>query len=81
MSKNILFGAFGTKLKDTVQRTPRTCTLYMLCTLCEHMLNMKGEQPFLYDPASQNEESEVLYGEELYHFCVGLIFRTLSISG
>ena len=87
VSKNILFGAFGTKLKDTVQRTPKTCTLYMLCTSCEHMLNVKGEQPFLrifdklYDPASQNEECEVLYGEELYHFCVGLIFRTLSISG
>ena len=86
VSKNILFGAFGTKLKDTVQRTPGTCTLYMLCTSCEHMLNVKGEQPFLrifeklYDPASHNEECEVLYGEELYHFCVGLIFRTLCPS-
>ena len=87
VSKNILFGAFGTKLKDTVQRTPKTtCTLYMLCTSCEHMLNVKGEQPFLrmfdklYDPASQNEECEVLYGEELYHFCVRLIFRTLCPS-
>ena len=86
VSKNVLFGAFGTKLKDTVQRTPGTCTLYMLCTSCEHMLNVKGEQPFLrifeklYDPASHNEECEVLYGEELYHFCVGLIFRTLCPS-
>ena len=86
VSKNVLFGAYGTKLKDTVQRTPGTCTLYMLCTSCEHMLNVKGEQPFLrifeklYDPSSHNEECEVLYGKELYHFCVGLIFRTLCPS-
>ena len=87
-TKNILFGVSGTKLENIMKRTPGTSTVYMLCSLCEHILNIHGEQSFLnffekvYKPLFSDVCSDVkyAYGNELYHFCVGLVFRTLCPS-
>lgn len=46
-SKNVLFGVFGTKSDDVMERTTGTCTRYMLCGECEHNINTNGEQPFI----------------------------------
>lgn len=85
-SKNVVFGVFGTKSENMMLRTPASCTIYMLCTSCEHLLNVKGEQPSLsffeklYDPTLHDKNFVLAYGKELYHFCIGLIFRTLCPS-
>ena len=86
ISKSIVFGGFGTKLEHMRFRTPATCTVYLLCSSCEHTLNVEGEQPclkiidHLYNPSSCEKGTTFTYGTELYHFCIGLIFRTLCPS-
>ena len=83
-SKNIIFGTYG--MKPDSKRTPKTATLYMLCGICEHAMNIKGEQPFLsffekmVHPANIFTKQELVYGKELYYFCLSLIFRTLCPS-
>ena len=83
-SKNVLFGVFGTKSDDVMERTPGTCTRYMLCGQCEHIINIKGEQPFIsfFEALCHHTsgEQQFKYGPELYYFCVSLIFRTLCPS-
>lgn len=85
-SKHVIFGVSGSKLKNVMKRTPATSSIYMLCSLCEHNLNVLGEQPFLgflkkvYDPSCGKTETIHTYGTEMYHFCMGLIFRTLCPS-
>ena len=85
-SKDVLFGVSGTKLENVMKRTAGTTTLYMLCPLCEHNLNVLGEQSFLdflekvYNPKLSDVDVEHAYGREMYHFCVSLIFRTLCPS-
>lgn len=85
-TKDVLFGVSGTKLENVMKRTAGTSTLYMLCPSCEHNLNVLGEQFFLgflekvYDPELSDADAERAYGKEMYHFCVGLIFRTLCPS-
>lgn len=84
--KDVVFGTSGTKMRNAMKRTPGTTTVYMLCPLCEHNLSVLGEEPFLdflekvYGSLSIDTDIEHAYGKELYHFCVGLIFRTLCPS-
>lgn len=85
-SKNILFGVSGTKLQNVMKRTPATSTIFMLCPMCEHNLNVLGEESFfnffekLYTPLYRESGAEYGYGGKMYHFCIGLIFRTLCPS-
>ena len=85
-SKNVLFGGPGTKLSSTRKCTAGKAAVYMLCPSCEHNLNVLGEQAFMgflekvYDPLVSNTETQHGYGKEMYHFCMGLIFRTLCPS-
>jgi hypothetical protein len=85
-SKNVLFGVSGTKLGSTARRTPGTAAVYMLCPSCEHNLNICGEQAFMsfletvYNPLYSDTEITHVYGKEMFHFCIGLIFRTLCPS-
>ena len=83
-SKNLLFGVFGAKSDDVMQRTPGTCTRYMLCGECEHMINTNGEHPSIsfFEALCHHTsgEQQLKYGPELYYFCVSLIFRTLCPS-
>ena len=85
-SKSVLFGVSRTKIESLIKLTPAKSSVYMLCPLCEHNLNILGEQPFLnflekvYDPSSSDTEVTHTYGREMYHFCIGLIFRTLIPS-
>lgn len=85
-SKNVLFGGSGTKLGRVMKRTAGTAAVYMLCPSCEHNLNVLGENAFVsflekvYDPLCSDTEIKHDYGKEMYHFCMGLIFRTLCPS-
>ena len=78
ISKSVVFGGFGTKLENMRFRTPATCTVYLLCSSCEHTLNVEGEQPclkivdHLYNPSTCEKDTTFTYGTELYHFCIGL---------
>ena len=66
----------------------KTLAKYMLCESCESLLNVKGEQPFynnffrkIYNTSNENCLSlshEIPYGEWLYHFCLGFIFRGIA---
>lgn len=62
-------------------------TLYMLCHECEQLLSV-SESWFLRnffskvydtsDPSKPREEQSIPYSDQLYKFCVGLIFRLLN---
>lgn len=62
----------------------------MFCTKCENFLSTHGETQFrpqffsqIYneaDPVQSTAEQEIEYGEWLYQFCLGIIFRGLAIS-
>ena len=88
ISKNVFFSVSGSKdsMVTPLMRTPARCTITMLCRQCEHKLNVLGEEPFLpifdklYDPTLHGAEFQLGYGKELYHFSVGLIFRTVHPS-
>ena len=88
ISKNVFFSVSGSKdsMVTPLMRTPARCTITMLCRQCEHKLNVLGEEPFLpifdklYDPTLRGAEFLLDYGKELYHFSVGLIFRTVHPS-
>lgn len=88
ISKNVFFSVSGSKdsMVTPLMRTPARCTITMLCRQCEHKLNVLGEEPFLpifdklYDPTLCGAEFLLDYGKELYHFSVGLIFRTVHPS-
>ena len=88
ISKNVFFSVSGSKdsMVTPLMRTPARCTITMLCRQCEHKLNVLGEEPFLpifdklYDPTLRGAEFLLDYGKELYHFSIGLIFRTVHPS-
>ena len=66
----------------------KTLTRYMLCVDCEAILNVNGEELFykhffqrIYDPSNEdclNLSYKIPYGNWLYHFCIGFIFRGIS---
>ena len=68
--------------------TDKTLTKYMLCKSCEAILNINGEQLFyqkffqkIYDPMNEDCLSlahEIPYRQWLYHFSIGIIFRSIA---
>ena len=67
-------------------RAPKELTTYLFCAACEQAFSDQGEAHFpfflrqVYDekrPSSVALEQHIEYGEWLYQFCVGLIFRTV----
>lgn len=88
ISRNVFFSVSGSKdsMVSPLLRTPGRCTITMLCRQCEHKLNVSGEEPFLpifdklYDSTLHGSEFALDYGKELYHFSIGLVFRTLHPS-
>ena len=66
---------------------PREMNRYMLCADCETLLSSNGETQFvpgffdkLYNPENTTSEQEVKikYGDWLYKFCIGMLFRNLQ---
>ena len=53
------------------------CHYYMLCGRCEELLCQNGESDF---KAKFPTSGEIKYSSWLFSFCVGLIFRNLSIT-
>ena len=53
------------------------CTYWMLCERCEAILSQNGESDF---KAKFPTCGEITYSSWLFNFCVGVIFRTLSIA-
>lgn len=84
-AESVLFGVSGTR-ENPKERTAGKAAVYMLCPSCEHNLSVLGEQAFktflqkVYDPLCSSTEIKYNYGKEMYHFCIGLIFRTLCPS-
>lgn len=73
---------------EQVYHSDKTITKFMLCGDCEMLLSKNGEQDFvtkffkkIYDPHSPDalmEEQKLSYQCWLYHFCIGLLFRTIA---
>ncbi len=71
-------------------RTPKQTTTFLFCSSCEKAFSDHGETQFpplffrkVYDeaePSSITLEHRIEYGEWLYQFCVGVIFRSLCES-
>ena len=62
---------------------------YIFCKKCENIFNDGGEKGFLSffqeiynseDSGTLEKEHKLEYGEWLYHFCIGLIFRGIATS-
>ena len=70
--QNRIFGLDKYQLKSVGQ-----CTYWMLCSRCELLLSQNGENDF-NTKFSTHEELEC--SPWLFNFCVGIIFRTLSIT-
>lgn len=68
--------------------TDKTLTRNLLCENCESLLNIHGEQDFcekffkkiynLVDPECLSAAHDLHYGDWLYHFFMGLIFRGIA---
>lgn len=71
-------------------RSPKKFTTFLFCSSCEQAFSDLGETQFpplffrkVYDetkPSSISLDQHVKYGEWLYQFCVGVIFRSLCES-
>lgn len=68
--------------------SPKEVTFFMFCESCEALLNRHGEIQFIpkffrciYDVADAQKPqsaSIIPYGEWLYEFCIGIIFRGIA---
>ena len=79
----------GTVLESELGKVyaPKQMSRDMFCRKCEDILSSKGESQFLSlffdriynpsDPMKPRQGQNIEYGNWLYHFCVGLIFRNL----
>ncbi len=76
---------------DYHPRTFKTQTFYMLCNKCDNEILSRDEKPFveeivkpIYDTSSQVKRPEevdgVVYGEWLFRFCCGMVFRGLALG-
>lgn len=71
-----------------VKKSAGECTFWMFCPTCEERLCQNGEEQFAkcihskVCPGRKVIPSELTfrYGSWLYDFCVGIFFRTLTIS-
>lgn len=71
-------------------KSPKEMVYSMFCNSCENFISKHGESQFrpkffsqIYDeenPARSATRQEIKYGEWLYYFCLGIIFRGLAIS-
>ena len=71
-------------------RTPKQTTTFLFCSSCEKVFSDHGETQFpplffrkVYDEAKPSSillEQDIEYGEWLYLFCVGIVFRSLCES-
>ena len=71
-ASDFVFGLDKHLLKSAGQ-----CHYYMLCGRCEELLCQNGENDF---KARFPTNDEIKYSSWLFSFCVGLIFRNLSIT-
>ena len=73
----------------SLDKSPKQMVHSMFCSSCENLLSKHGETQFqpqffnqIYDtrdPARPAAEQSITYGEWLYHFCIGIIFRGLAV--
>ena len=73
--KPFLFGRQRTRPK-----TAKECTYFMFCHTCEELLSQNGEEEFakLLDRIQKDPcDTQLTYGNWLYSFAVGMIFREL----
>ena len=58
----------------------KECTYYMFCSKCEEILNQNGEHQFakLLDSLQKAPHDVHCYGNWLYNFAIGIIFRELT---
>ena len=73
--KPFLFG-----LQQNRPKTFKECTFSMFCQTCEGLLSQNGEEKFatLLDTIQKNPGEPVSYGNWLYDFAMGMIFRQLA---
>ena len=72
---------------QTNLKSPHEITLWLFCDTCEDVLSRDGETHFIpkffkkiYNidsPSQPNEPMHIQYGEWLYRFAIGLVFRGL----
>lgn len=76
---------------DYHPKTFKTQTFYMLCERCDNDILSRDEKPFVEEivkpiynvssPAKRTERVDgVAYGEWLYRFCCGVVFRGLALG-
>lgn len=73
--------------KKGQNKSPHEITLYLFCDSCEDILSRDGEMHFvpkffrkIYNidsPSQPDEPMHIQYGEWLYRFAIGLVFRGL----
>ena len=64
-------------------KTPRSETKWLLCGTCEELLSQHGETQFIHFFRllyPNIKSTSISYKEDLYNFCVGVAFRTLSLT-
>lgn len=70
-------------------KSAKQVTHYMLCHYCEHLISTHGEEQFpslffdtiynIHKPLSSRASLDIEYGEWLYQFCLGMVFRNLIL--
>ncbi len=67
-------------LFDNKPKFGKGCTFHMFCQRCEAMLSQNGEDQFarLLDSFQRAPDDEHSYGNCLYDFAVGILFRVLT---
>ena len=71
-------------------KSPKEVTMFAFCKSCEKILSIHGEQDFITkffrkiysksDLMVQSEGVSIHYESWLYHFCIGMLFRTLIVQ-
>jgi len=84
--KYILMGP-SSQFFDSQVKTPHTITFNMLCSECDTVVLNRDETLFienvaksLYQAPFSDRPREISYGNWLYRFCAGIIFRNLALS-
>ena len=70
-------------------KSAKQVALHMLCHDCEHLISRSGEEQFpslffdriydIHNPLSSRARLDIEYGDWLYQFCIGMIFRNLIL--
>ena len=86
----VMMGPSSLSMEYRVQSL-HTLTFYMLCNTCDNETLSRDEKEFIekimkpvYGQTGSTHHMErydhLPYGEWLYHFCVGMVFRSLALS-